>query len=71
MEHTPWNEHYSKGCHSAVEVLLLSARGRRAEHGGFSLPNGGGFAGEEPTPLLGDDWEGQKRPTVGRRKNLQ
>ena len=58
-------------CRSAVEALSHSARGRRAEHGVFSLPNGGGFAGEEPTPLLGGDWEGQKRPTVGRPKNLR
>ena len=59
------------GCRSAVQALLHSARGRQMKHGAFSLPNGGGFAGEEPTPSLGDDWEGQKRPTVGRQKNLQ
>ena len=66
------------GSRTFVEALRLSPRKKRAKHGVFSPPNIGGFAWEEPTPLLGGDWEGQKttygrspkKPTVGRLTDL-
>ena len=67
------------GRRTFVKALRLGPRKKRAGHGVFSLPNIGGFAGEEPTPLLGGNWEGQKttygrsskKPTVGRSTDLR
>ena len=66
------------GSHTFVKALRLGPRKKWAKHGVFSLPNIGGFAGEEPTPLLGGEGEGQKttygrsskKPTVGRLTDL-